>query len=171
MKVGKLSAETGVPHVVNNAYGMALRRCMNVLQEASTKYGRAGVHAVVQSTDKNLLVPVGGAMVVSSDEAVIDRLSSTYAGRAAITPSLDVLITLLSMGLDGMHALVDARDANFRYLREKLVGVAAAFGLRVMDTPHNPVSLAITVAAPAGDTRSVTAIGAQLFHRNISGAR
>ena len=80
MKVSQLCSETLIPHVINNAYGVTLKRCMNVINEASQKYGTSGVYAVVQSTDKNLLVPVGGAIVTSCDESVLDRLSSTYAG-------------------------------------------------------------------------------------------
>lgn len=38
------------------------------------------VSVVVQSTDKNFMVPVGGAVVISQYSEVIDQISKTYAG-------------------------------------------------------------------------------------------
>ena len=37
--------------------------------------------AFVQSTDKNFMVPVGGAIVAGFDETFIDKVSKTYPGR------------------------------------------------------------------------------------------
>lgn len=43
--------------------------------------GRIGrVDAFVQSTDKNFMVPVGGAVVAGFDEKFIDAVSKTYPG-------------------------------------------------------------------------------------------
>lgn len=39
------------------------------------------VDAFVQSSDKNFLVPVGGAIVASGRAEIVDRVSSTYPGR------------------------------------------------------------------------------------------
>ena len=50
----------GVAHLVNNAYGVQSRPVMAAIERA----GRVGrVDAVVQSMDKNFMVPVGGAVV------------------------------------------------------------------------------------------------------------
>ena len=38
------------------------------------------VDAIVQSTDKNFLVPVGGAIVASPHSAVVDAVSRMYPG-------------------------------------------------------------------------------------------
>lgn len=38
------------------------------------------VDAFVQSTDKNFMVPVGGAVVAGFDEKFIDTVSKTYPG-------------------------------------------------------------------------------------------
>lgn len=48
-----------------------------VLQAA--RIGR--VDAFIQSTDKNFLVPVGGAIVAGFDENFIDAVSKTYPGK------------------------------------------------------------------------------------------
>jgi O-phospho-L-seryl-tRNASec:L-selenocysteinyl-tRNA synthase len=60
------------------------------------------VDAVVASTDKNFMVPVGGAVVTSGkgNTAVVDAVRRGYPGRASISPILDLLITLLSMGVE-----------------------------------------------------------------------
>lgn len=39
------------------------------------------VDAFVQSTDKNFMVPVGGAIVAGFDENFIDAVSKTYPGK------------------------------------------------------------------------------------------
>jgi len=48
-----------------------------VLQAA--RIGR--VDAFIQSTDKNFLVPVGGAIVAGFDANFIDAVSKTYPGK------------------------------------------------------------------------------------------
>ena len=50
----------GLPHLVNNAYGVQSRSVMQAIEQAAR---RGRVDAVVQSMDKNFLVPVGGALV------------------------------------------------------------------------------------------------------------
>ncbi len=55
-----IAKETGIYHVVNNAYGIWCSKIANKLKEASRK-GECTI--VVQSTDKNFLVPVGGAII------------------------------------------------------------------------------------------------------------
>mmetsp|Transcript_1602 Transcript_1602/g.5762 ORF Transcript_1602/g.5762 Transcript_1602/m.5762 type:complete len:142 (-) Transcript_1602:4227-4652(-) len=65
-----------VPHIVNNAYGLQSRRCMNLIQAAATS-GR--VDLVVQSTDKNFLVPVGGSVLTASSPKLIDAVLKAYA--------------------------------------------------------------------------------------------
>ena len=58
-----LAAELGIGHVVNNAYGVLSRTCMGSIAAAAAA-GR--VDAVIQSTDKNFMVPVGGAVVATA---------------------------------------------------------------------------------------------------------
>lgn len=50
---------------------------MHLIQEA-TRVGR--VDAFVQSTDKNFLVPVGGAIVASSNPDFVKKVAQTYPG-------------------------------------------------------------------------------------------
>ena len=56
---------TGIGHVINNAYGVQSAS----LCAAITAAGRRGrVDAFVQSTDKNFMVPVGGAIIAAPQQ-------------------------------------------------------------------------------------------------------
>ena len=58
--VARVCAQKDVPHMINNAYGVQSA----VICKAVTRACRVGrVDAVVQSTDKNFMVPVGGSLV------------------------------------------------------------------------------------------------------------
>lgn len=171
--VARVCARLGVPHVINNAYGLQTRRACAAIARAC-RVGR--VDAIVQSTDKNLLVPVGGAIVMSPNAAFVDEIAQTYAGRGNGAPALDVFITALEMGRNGYRALVDERERLFVRMRERLTAVASKHGERVLETRTNEVSLAMTLANVARATRAqhdadVTFFGAQMFARQVSGSR
>ena len=87
------------------------------------------VDAFVQSTDKNFMVPVGGSVVASSNPDFVRKVSQIYpgmsytygshqlsmylgvycAGRASSTPTMDVFITLLSLGSTGYKKFCSER--------------------------------------------------------------
>jgi O-phospho-L-seryl-tRNASec:L-selenocysteinyl-tRNA synthase len=50
------------------------------MRQISSAMTQGRVDAFVQSTDKNFMVPVGGAIIASSDSEFIDAIASTYAG-------------------------------------------------------------------------------------------
>lgn len=60
IEISKLCASRKIPHIVNNAYGLQCTKCLHQIEQA-TRIGRVDVF--VQSTDKNLLVPVGGSII------------------------------------------------------------------------------------------------------------
>ncbi len=62
VELARLCAELGCGHVVNNAYGVQSAALCSLLT-AACRRGR--VDAFVQSTDKNFMVPVGGAIVAA----------------------------------------------------------------------------------------------------------
>ena len=76
-EISVLCSERNIAHVVNNAYGVQASKCMHLIQEA-TRVGR--IDAFVQSTDKNFLVPVGGAIVASSNADFVKKVAQTYPG-------------------------------------------------------------------------------------------
>ncbi|XP_071481281.1 O-phosphoseryl-tRNA(Sec) selenium transferase-like [Diadema antillarum] len=168
-EVAAICKERDIPHVVNNAYGVQSSKCMHLIQEA----GRAGrVDAFVQSTDKNFMVPVGGSIIAGFDREFVDRISQFYPGRASAAPSTDLFITLLSLGSSGYKKLLKERKELYQHLREELSKVAEKHGERLLQTPHNPISMAMTLGnIPGGGGKAVTELGSMLFTRCVSGAR
>ena len=163
--VAALCRELGVPHLINNAYGLQAGPITHAINEAM-RVGR--VDAVVQSTDKAFMVPVGGGLVFSGDKGLIDAVSKAYAGRASAVCAEDMLITLLEMGRKGLTRLTAERKRLFKELKEQVARVAEAHGERVLDVPRNPISLAITMDHHVGTPGHA---GAMLFRKCCSGAR
>lgn len=93
-EIAQLCQAHSIAHVINNAYGVQSSKCMHLVNEAM-RTGR--VDAVVQSLDKNFMVPVGGAIVSSSSAEFVASVSRLYPGRASIAPTLDFFITMLQM--------------------------------------------------------------------------
>ena len=143
-----MAAKHDVGHVINNAYGIMSRTCMGSIARAAAA-GR--VDAVVQSTDKNFQVPVGGAIIATAkapkpkkvkesprgppgEGGVPERpaarpdicveVSKVYPGRASGAPLLDLFITLLSMGCDGFKEALETRVECMEYMRERLTELA-----------------------------------------------
>lgn len=102
----------------------------------------------MQSTDKNFMVPVGGAVVAegSRTPGLVRAVNEAYPGRAAIGPALDVLITLLEWGSSGWTHALSQRDYVYKYAQKRLEELAAKHRERVLCTPHNPISLAMTLS-------------------------
>jgi len=155
-------------HLINNAYGLQSTKCTHLINTAS-KVGR--VDAVVQSTDKNLMVPVGGAIIAAYDEQIIHRIANLYPGRASSSQSMDVLITLLSMGAVKYKLLLQERKDNFNHLKNELNKLAVTMDEKLLNTPNNQISLAFSLASFGANTKEITEIGSFLFTRNVTGVR
>jgi O-phospho-L-seryl-tRNASec:L-selenocysteinyl-tRNA synthase len=173
----RLAARLDVPHLVNNAYGVAAAATAAALTAA---WRRGRVDGVVQSCDKNFMVPVGGAVLTAprARPGLVDAVRALYPGRAAAGPALDLLATLLGWGEAGWRTRLAEREALFVHARGALGRFAATRGERLLETPGNPVSLALGLgalgeaAAAAGrGAEGVTFLGAMLFARGASGAR
>lgn len=170
--VARLGRSYDVPQLVNNAYGIQSSKCMHLIEEMS-KVG-CGQTTFVQSTDKNFLVPVGGAIIAGFDKSWIKQISQTYPGRASSTPTTDLFITLMSLGVQGYKNLVQERKSLFQELKTKLTQVAEKHGERLLETKGNPISMAITLSKvkdPDGQGKQISAIGSMLFTRGVSGTR
>lgn len=164
--VARLCARAGVGHVVNNAYGVqCAATCANISR--AQRVGR--IDLVVQSTDKNFLVPVGGAIVASNDPDLVSTVAKAYPGRASATPARDLLITLLGLGKHGWRKLLADRETLLPTFRLKLADVARKHGERLLDTPHNRISCAISLDTLPSHT--ATKFGSMLFTRCCSGTR
>ena len=67
-----------------------------------------------------------------------------------MSPLLDVLVTLLHWGASGWCAALAAREALFGYAQQHLGCFAARAGERLLHTPGNPISLALTLDSLGG---------------------
>ncbi|KAG4077619.1 hypothetical protein HA402_008879 [Bradysia odoriphaga] len=157
-----LAKEKDIPHLVNNAYGMQSKRIMNKIGNVMANKD-CRLDLIVQSTDKNLMVPVGGAVVAGNGE-LMELVAKQYAGRASSSQTLDVFMTLLALGKNGYLKLVDERNSVFQYMKSALMALNTA---DVIATKENPISVAVTLRLQQTEMN----IGSMLFKRGISGAR
>ena len=128
------------------------------------------IDAYVQSTDKNFMVPVGGSIIAGFDNEFVNKISQTYAGRGSSTPSVDVLITLLHLGINGYKQLLNDRKENYIYLKERMKTIAETFGLNVIENKSNQISIAMALNV-CDSVLNVSELGSMLFKRCISGTR
>ncbi|XP_030047106.1 O-phosphoseryl-tRNA(Sec) selenium transferase [Microcaecilia unicolor] len=168
-ELASMCAKYDIPHIVNNAYGVQSSKCMHLIQQGA-RVGR--IDAFVQSLDKNFMVPVGGAIIAGFNESFIQEISKMYPGRASASPSLDVLITLLSQGANGYKQLLKERKDMYVYLANELRKLSEVYNEKLLDTPHNPISLAVSLKnLDEQSSTAVTQLGSMLFTRQVSGAR
>ncbi|RNE97981.1 SLA/LP autoantigen-like protein [Trypanosoma rangeli] len=183
LAIARLCKVLNVPYVVNNAYGVQSRVIMQRLDTAM-QLGR--VDAMVQSGDKNFLVPVGGA-VLSGKTYLVERAAALYAGRASISPVMDLFITALSLGRCGFQQLWESRYKVFGTLQQRLRRFAKVRGEILLDDegedytaalppcpacvrPRNDISLAVSMHT-VGGAANAKAIGARLFRSAVTGPR
>lgn len=180
--VAKLCAREDVAHIINNAYGLQCEKTSKLINRACA-VGR--VDAIVCSTDKNFMVPVGGAVVVSPNESVIHAVGKVYAGRASSSPVVDLFITLLSMGLKGYKQLLRERQDMLEHFTTRLSEVASRYDEKLLECPSNTISFAITLdnmvrPCDANEEekdylsavgKEISYFGSMLFSRCVSGTR
>ncbi len=161
-QIARICSDHDIPFVINNAYGVQSQEIMMQIRSAIDA-GR--VDAIVQSSDKNFLAPVGGSVVVSPKQEVISWTSETYAGRASAAPVIQTLAALLSLGHERYKQLQKHQLENLRLLKENLLNVAEKLGQRVLKV-KNPVAFAISM-----DGLDVHDIGARLYNSRVTGPR
>ena len=167
VSVAALCEEFNIPHIVNNAYGLGSSKCCHLINEAA-RVGRLDVF--IQSTDKNLMVPVGGAVIAGFDKKLVAQISQSYPGRASAGPTVDVFITLLSLGVRGYKSLLEKRKQLFSSLVSQLEGLEARFPVQVLRSKNNTISVALAIKLQA-DLKHLTSLGSMLFTRGVSGTR
>ena len=161
-QIARLCSDQDVPFVINNAYGVQSQDIMAKIRSAIDA-GR--VDAVIQSSDKNFLAPVGGSIVVSPKPEVIEWTSDSYAGRASAAPVIQTLAALLSLGHEKYKELQQQQQENLVLLKGNLQDIAEKIEQRVLDV-NNPVAFAITM-----DNLDVHEIGARLYNARVTGPR
>jgi O-phospho-L-seryl-tRNASec:L-selenocysteinyl-tRNA synthase len=167
-KIAILCKTYGIPQVVNNAYGVQCRSICKLINRAMT-VGR--VDYVISSLDKNFLVPVGGAFIGAITAEDVALVSRFYPGRASLGPTLDLFITLLSMGKQQLLSLLHTREELMLRLVEGTDAIAATYGERRLVTTCNPISIALSLNSIASSPYDATFLGSMLFQRCVSGVR
>ncbi|TPP42841.1 Soluble liver antigen/liver pancreas antigen (SLA/LP autoantigen) family protein [Leishmania donovani] len=180
--IAQYCKKAGIPYVVNNAYGVQSRRIMTRL-DAAQRLGR--VDFVVQSGDKNFLVPVGGSIICSGDKERCKAVAALYAGRASMSPIVDLFITALSLGRRGMQTLwSDRYKCRARLIRQLRVFARERREVLLVDdsdddkadedtvggsqrtsnavVPRNDISVAVTMRAYGLPAAEASSSGAQL---------
>lgn len=168
LHVFQICKSYGIPHVINNAYGIQSTKCMHLVERCGNICGNQNFTVFVQSTDKNFMVPVGGSVIAGFNKSWLQNISQVYpgelldvvrsvhrrncgeysskrlssvVGRASATPTIDLFITLMSMGVKGYKQLVKERTESFRLMKSEMQGLARKFGERVLETKNNPISI------------------------------
>uniref|UniRef100_A0A4W3I325 O-phosphoseryl-tRNA(Sec) selenium transferase n=1 Tax=Callorhinchus milii TaxID=7868 RepID=A0A4W3I325_CALMI len=151
-ELAKICSKYDIPHIVNNAYGVQSSKCMHLIQQGA-RVGR--IDAFVQSLDKNFMVPVGGAIIAGFDDHLNDSNSSRNCGESLCSDMKFVIL-----------------QEMYTYLSNEMKRLSEAYGERLLETSHNPISLAMSLKRfhQYGD-ESVTQLGSMLFTRLVSGAR
>jgi len=92
----------------------------------------------------------------------------SYAGRASAAPVIDLVVTLLSMGLNGYRTLLHRRRILVGKFRRRLSKIARTHGERILTCPGNTVSFGMTLDALAGSDKRICAEDDEVdtFHRD-----
>jgi len=184
-EIAKLSEKYEVAHIINNAYGLQCKQICKLINRACV-VGR--VDAIICSTDKNFLVPVGGAIVTSPHDTIIKQVGKVYAGRASSSPIQDLFITLLSMGINGYKNLLERRQQLLIQFQDHFSKIAMKYGQRILNCPKNTISFGMTLdqlwskndkirmqneteETSKKYSEKISLLGSMLFTRCVSGTR
>ncbi len=164
-EIAKFAQEHNIIHIINNAYGIQSEDLIKLIRSAIDS-GR--VDAIVQSTDKNFLTPVGGSVILSPHKPIIHSISSSYAGRASSAPIVQLLVSLLNMGVSGYMERLEERNINTQILKEDLEKLAKTINEHVMKC-NNTVSYAMTLRNLTSD--KIEKLGGFLYNLRVTGPR
>lgn len=164
-EISKFAKKHDLGHIVINAYGLQSPEWMKLIR-IGIDAGR--IDAIIQSTDKNILTPVGGAIIASPNEEVITKISQAYAGRASATPIVNFLISMLSLGIEGYQQLLEEQQKNRKLLEDKMQKVAGKIEERILNI-FNPVAVAMSLNNLKKE--QLFALGGALYNLRVTGPR
>jgi O-phospho-L-seryl-tRNASec:L-selenocysteinyl-tRNA synthase len=164
-EISKFAKENNLVHIVINAYGVQSPEWMKLIRSAIDA-GR--VDAIIQSTDKNFLTPVGGAVIASPYEDVLTKISQAYAGRANAAPIVNFLISMLSLGISGYEHLIAKQQRIRILLEDQLASVADKIGERILNI-FNPVAVALSLNTLKKE--QLFNLGGALYNLRVTGPR
>jgi O-phospho-L-seryl-tRNASec:L-selenocysteinyl-tRNA synthase len=165
IEIAKLAYERNLAHIINNGYGVQSKGFMRMIEKA-IKAGR--VDAIIQSTDKNFLTPVGGAIIASPNKNLIQSTSEVYPGRANAAPILHFVVSMLSMGLDGFQMELEKQVANRIILQSEIEKLASDLKENVLEV-NNPVACMMTLNNLTNE--QISKLGGYLYNSRVTGPR
>ncbi len=164
-EISKFAQQNNLVHIIINAYGVQAPKWMQLIR-SGIDAGR--VDAIIQSTDKNFLTPVGGAVIASPSKENIKKISQAYAGRASATPIVNFLISMLALGITGYQQLIEEQQQNRKILETKLKEIAEKLNERILDI-YNPVAVALSLKNIKDE--QLYALGGALYNLRVTGPR
>lgn len=164
-EIAKLAKKHNLIHIINNAYGVQSKLLMHEIRRGIDA-GR--VDAIIQSTDKNFMTPVGGAIVCSPNEEILTYIAKAYAGRGTAAPVLQLFVSMLSLGFKGFKAAIDNQENNRKILEMELKKLAEKLNEQVLDI-HNPIACAMTLTTLSKD--ELEKLGGFLYNLRVTGPR
>ena len=164
-EISKFAKNHDLVHIVINAYGVQSPEWMKLIR-IGIDAGR--IDAIIQSTDKNVLTPIGGAIIASPFEDIITKISQAYAGRASATPVVNFLISMLSLGIEGYQQLLEEQKQNRKLLEDKMQNFAEKIDEKILKV-FNPVAVAISLNNLKKE--QLFALGGALYNLRVTGPR
>lgn len=199
--IAKICKFLSLPHLINNAYGLQSREITQEISRAA-RIGRVDggksntilyifvfiyyyiflFFIVIQSTDKNFLVPVGGSILASfkpyaynknsSPKLLTNLVSQSYPGRASASSIIDLFITQLSLGQKGYLQLLSDREKNRQYFFESLKNLSEKYNLKIISSPLNTISYSLDLSSlEKSSSKSISELGSMFFQRKVTGSR
>ena len=160
VEIAKICEEYDIPHIINGAYAIQNQYYIDKLKKAF-KYR---VDAVISSSDKNLLTPIGGGIIYSKDKEFINEISKTYPGRACATPIVNTIVSLLSIGINQYKELMKQQKESRKLLYDLLTELANDTNNKVLNN-DSPLSICITTNS------NPVEIAGKLYNLRITGPR
>jgi O-phospho-L-seryl-tRNASec:L-selenocysteinyl-tRNA synthase len=160
--IAKIARKYQVPHIINNAYGVQSR---NIMKKIHGAIDAGRVDAFIQSTDKNFLAPIGGAIVGSPDKEFLKKVNQSYAGRGSAAPVVQFLAAILTLGIKKYEKLRDEQEENIKLLKTLLEKIVEKYGERILKV-ENPVAVAISMTK-----RDAKKVGTALYSLRATGPR
>lgn len=172
IEISKISKLHNIPHIINNAYGIYCSKITDELNQ-SNKFGR--IDAIISSTDKNLMTPVGGSFIYSRNKSLLSKICKNYPGRASISPITDVFITLLEVGKLKYKCLMKERVDIYKQMLIDMEKIAEKYGEKLIKIKRNKISIAMTLDNTQRklnvSNKELTYLGGMFFNRQISGIK
>lgn len=107
--------------------------------------------------------------MISKDKKLIKKVNENYAGRASISPILDLFISMLECGTKGYQKQLQLRTENFQKFKSRLTEWAEKNNEKIVLNVRNKISMALTLKN-IGKERAKD-LGARLYRKGVMGAR